>query len=124
MKNDKFVCPICGSTHFEHIISKTHPEIFGIRCTRCIKYVGWLTKSLYNDWRNGRIDMDKIKPSKDTKIYLDILQFFKDRGLKQLNAHTLSNAEHVIRLDNQTVRNKESGEKIDLEDFIDSFVHD
>lgn len=124
MKNDKFVCPICGSTHFEHIISKTHPEIFGIRCTRCIKYVGWLTKSLYNDWRNGRIDMDKIKPSKDTKIYLDILQFFKDRGFKQLNAHTLSNAEYVIRLDNQTVRNKESGEKIDLEDFIDSFVHD
>ena len=124
MKNDKFVCPICGSTHFEHIISKTHPEIFGIRCTRCIKYVGWLTKSLYNDGRNGRIDMDKIKPSKDTKIYLDILQFFKDRGFKQLNAHTLSNAEYVIRLDNQTVRNKESGEKIDLEDFIDSFVHD
>lgn len=124
MKNDKFVCPICGSTHFEHIISKTHPEIFGIRCTRCIKYVGWLTKSLYNDWRNGRIDMDKIKPSKDTKIYLDILQFFKDRGFKQLNAHTLSNAEYVIRLDNQTVRNKESGEKIDLEDFIDYFVHD
>lgn len=119
MKNDKFVCPICGSTHFEHIISKTHPEIFGIRCTRCIKYVGWLPKVLYNDWRNGKVDMDKVKPSKDTKVYLDILQFFKDRGFKQLSASVLSNNEYVIRLDNQTVRNKETGSKISLEQFVE-----
>ena len=119
MKNDKFVCPICGSTHFEHIISKTHPEIFGIRCTRCIKYVGWLPNSLYNDWRNGKIDMDKVKPSKDTKVYLDILQFFKDRGFKQLSASVLSNNEYVIRLDNQTVRNKATGSKISLEQFVE-----
>lgn len=119
MKNDKFVCPICGSTHFEHIISKTHPEIFGIRCTRCIKYVGWLPKVLYNDWRNGKVDMDKVKPSKDTKVYLDILQFFKDRGFKQLSASVLSNNEYVIRLDNQTVRNKETGNKISLEQFVE-----
>ena len=119
MKNDKFVCPICGSTHFEHIISKTHPDIFGIRCTRCIKYVGWLPKALYNDWRNGKVDMDKVKPSKDTKVYLDILQFFKDRGFRQINAHTLSNDEYVIRLDKQTATNKETGEKIDLEQFVE-----
>ena len=119
MKNDKFVCPICGSTHFEHIISKTHPDIFGIRCMRCIKYVGWLLKALYNDWRNGKVDMDKVKPSKDTKIYLDILQFFKDRGFKQLSASVLSNNEYVIRLDNQTVRNKETGNKISLEQFVE-----
>ena len=119
MKNDKFVCPICGSTHFEHIISKTHPEIFGIRGTRCIKYVGWLPKSLYNDWRNGKIDMDKVKPSKDTKVYLDILQFFKDRGFKQLSASVFSNNEYVIRLDNQTVRNKATGSKISLEQFVE-----
>ena len=119
MKNDKFVCPICGSTHFEHIISKTHPEIFGIRCTRCIKYVGWLPNSLYNDWRNGKIDMDKVKPSKDTKVYLDILQFFKDRGFKQLSAYVLSNDKYVIRLDKQTATNKETGEKIDLEQFVE-----
>lgn len=119
MKNDKFVCPICGSTHFEHIISKTHPEIFGIRCTRCVKYVGWLPKSMYGDWRNGKVDMDKVKPSKDTKIYLDILQFFKDRGFKQLSAYVLSNDSFVIRLDKQIATNKETGEKIDLEQFVD-----
>ena len=119
MKKDKFVCPICGSTHFEHIISKTHPDIFGIRCTRCIKYVGWLSKALYNDWKNGKVDMDKVKPSKDTKVYLDILQFFKDRGFKQLSASVLSNNEYVIRLDNQTVRNKATGSKISLEQFVE-----
>ena len=63
MKNDKFKCPICGSTHFEHIISKTHPEIFGIRCSKCIRYIGWLSKSLYNDWRNGNVDMDTFVKS-------------------------------------------------------------
>ena len=119
MKNDRFTCPICGSTHFEHIISKTHPDIFGIRCTRCIKDGGWLPESLYNDWRNGKIDMDKVKPSKDTKVYLDILQFFKDRGFKQLSAFVLSNNEYVIRLDNQTVRNKATGSKISLEQFVE-----
>ena len=119
MKNDKFVCPICGSTHFEHIISKTHPDIFGIHCTQCIKYAGWLPKALYNDWKNGKVDMDKVKPSKDTKIYLDILQFFKDRGFKQLSASVLSNNEYVIRLDNQTVRNKATGSKISLEQFVE-----
>ncbi len=31
MKNDKFTCPIYGSTHFEHIISKTHPDKYVIR---------------------------------------------------------------------------------------------
>ena len=69
-------------------------------------------------WRNGKIDMDKVKPSKDTKVYLDILQFFKDRGFKQLNASVLSNNEYVIRLDNQTVRNKATGSKISLEQFM------
>lgn len=55
--------------------------------------------------------MDKVKPSKDTKVYLDILQFFKDRGFRQINAHTLSNDKYVIRLDKQTATNKETGEK-------------
>lgn len=119
MKNDKFKCPICGSTHFEHIISKTHPEIFGIRCTRCVKYVGWLPKSMYGDWRNGKVDMDKVKPSKDTKIYLDILQFFKDRGFKQLSAYVLSNDEYIIRLDKYIATNKKTNEKFDLDSFID-----
>ena len=123
MKNDKFVCPIGGSTHFEHIISKTHPDIFGIRCTRCIKYVGWLPKSLYNDWRNGKVDMDKIKPSKDTKVYLDILQFFKERGFKQLSAYVLSNDKYIVKLDKYVVVNKETSEKIDLYDFIDLFTN-
>lgn len=118
MKNDKFVCPICGSTHFEHIISKTHPDIFGIRCTRCIKYVGWLPKYMYNDWRNGKIDMNKVKPSTDTKNYMMVLDFFKDRGFRQINAYTLVNDLYIIRLDTEKVRNKETGEKISLEDFV------
>lgn len=123
MKNDKFVCPICGSTHFEHIISKTHPDIFGIRCTRCTKYVGWLPKHMYNDWRNGKVDMNNVKPSKDTKVYLDILQFFRDRGFKQLSAYVLSNNEYVIRLDKQIARNKETDEKISLEQFVEKLSH-
>lgn len=63
--------------------------------------------------------MDKVKPSKDTKVYLDILQFFKDRGFKQLSAYVLSNDKYVIRLDKQTATNKETGEKIDLEQFVE-----
>ena len=63
--------------------------------------------------------MDKVKPSKDTKIYLDILQFFKDRGFKQLSASVLSNDKYVIHLDKQTATNKETGEKIDLEQFVE-----
>lgn len=63
--------------------------------------------------------MDKVKPSKDTKVYLDILQFFKDRGFRQINAHTLSNDKYIIRLDKQTATNKETGEKIDLEQFVE-----
>ena len=43
--------------------------------------------------------MDKVKPSKDTKVYLDILQFFKDRGFKQLSAYVLSNDKYVIHLE-------------------------
>ena len=118
MKNGKFKCPICGSTHFEHIISKTTPDWFGIRCYKCIKYLGWLKKELYNSWRNGLIDMDEIKPSRDTTIYLRILKFFKDRGFKQINYHTLSNDDYVINLDEQTVINKNTNEKIDLKSFI------
>ena len=82
MKNDKFVCPICGSTHFDHIISKTTPNWFGIRCAKCIKYIGWLPKELYNAWRNGKIDMDKVEPSKSTKDYIKMLEFFKERGFR------------------------------------------
>ena len=63
--------------------------------------------------------MDKVKPSKDTKVYLDILQFFKDRGFKQLSAYVLSNDKYVIHLDKQTATNKETGEKIDLEQFVE-----
>lgn len=63
--------------------------------------------------------MDKVKPSKDTKVYLDILQFFKDRGFKQLSASVLSNDKYVIHLDKQTATNKETGEKIDLEQFVE-----
>ena len=74
---------------------------------------------MYNDWRNGRVDMNKVKPSKDTKIYLEILQFFRDRGFRQINAHTLSNDKYVIRLDNQTATKKETGEKITLEQFVE-----
>lgn len=120
MRNGKFKCPICGSTHFEHIITKTHPEIFGIRCTKCVKYVGWLDKQLYNSWRNGLIDMDKIKPSTDTINYIKVLNFFKNKDFKQINAYTLSNNEYVIRLDKGLVRNKESKEKISISDFITS----
>lgn len=119
MKNDKFKCPICGSTHFEHIISKTHPEIFGIRCTRCVKYVGWLPKTLYNAWRNGEIEMDKLKPSKDTKNYMEALEFFKEIGFKQINAYTLSNDTYVIRLDKEKVLNKKTNKKMSLDDFVE-----
>ena len=82
------------------------------------KYLGWLKKELYNSWRNGLIDMDEIKPSRDTTIYLRILKFFKDRGFKQINYHTLSNDDYVINLDEQTVINKNTNEKIDLKSFI------
>lgn len=118
MKNDKFICPICGSTHFEHIISKTHPNIFGIRCNKCGIYVGWLPKSMYNDWRNGNIEMNKIKPSTETEKYMKMMEFFRERGFKQLNSHTFTDDSFVIRLDKQIVTYKETGEKISLEDFV------
>ena len=119
MKNDKFVCPICGSTHFEHIIPKVNKNIFGIRCTRCVKYVGWLPKTLYNAWRNGEIEMDKIKPSTDTKNYMEALDFFKEIGFKQINAYTLSNDTYVIRLDKEKVLNKKTNKKMSLDDFVE-----
>lgn len=115
MRNGKFKCPICGSTHFEHIITKTHPEIFGIRCSKCVKYVGWLDKQLYNSWRNGLIDMDKIKPSNDTKDYLKKINFLKNKGFKQINSHTLVNDKYKIRLDKNIIINKETNEKIKIE---------
>lgn len=119
MKNDKFICPICGSTHFEHIISKTHPNIFGIRCTRCIKYVGWLPKSLYNNWRNGKVEMSEVTPSKETSRYIKLIEFFRECGFKQLNSHTFTDDSFVIRLDKQIVTYKETGEKISLKQFIE-----
>lgn len=122
MKNDKFVCPICGSTHFDHIISKTHPEIFGIRCNKCVRYIGWLPKKLYNAWRNGEIGMDKIEPSKSTKDYLNMLEFFKERGFKQINSYTLHNDSYIVRLDLQNVKNKQNGEKFSLENFIETYL--
>jgi hypothetical protein len=74
---------------------------------------------MYNDWRNGKVDMNEVKPSKDTKVYLDILQFFRDRGFKQLSAYVLSNDSFVIRLDKHTATNKETGEKISLDQFVE-----
>ena len=65
------------------------------------------------------IKQGQIWETEHTKIYLDILQFFKDRGFKQLSASVLSNDKYVIHLDNQTVKNKETGEKIDLEQFVE-----
>lgn len=122
MKNDQFTCPICGSTHFEHIITKTSPEWFGIRCGKCAKYLGWLPKSLYKDWRNGDVDMDKVEISKSTKDYLNTLDFFKQRGFKQMNAYTLHNDSYIVRLDVEIVRNKETGKKIPLKDFIETYL--
>lgn len=122
MKNDKFICPICGSTHFDHVISKTTPNWFGIRCGKCTKYLGWLPKELYNAWRNGEIGMDKVEPSKATKDYMKMLEFFKERGFKQINAYTLHNDSYIIRLDLEKVKNKETGEKIPLKDFIETYL--
>ena len=119
MKNDKFVCPICGSTHFDHIISKTHPEIFGIRCSKCVRYIGWLPKSMYNDWRNGKVDMSEVTPSEETSKYMKMIEFFKERGFKQVNSHTFTDDSFVIRLDKQIATNKETGEKISLEQFVE-----
>lgn len=118
MRNGVFKCPICGSTHFEHINSKTHPTIFGIRCSKCLKYLGWLDKELQSSWRRGFVSMDKIKPSSDTIAYIKLLDYFKDKGFKQINTATLSNSEYVIRLDKGLATKKESKEKIPLEDFI------
>jgi hypothetical protein len=118
MRNGVFKCPICGSTHFEHINSKTHPEIFGIRCSKCIRYLGWLEKELQYSWRRGFVSMDKIEPSSDTIAYMKLLNYFKDKGFKQINATTLSNDDYVIRLDKGIATKKESKEKIPLKDFI------
>ena len=118
MRNGVFKCPICGSTHFEHINSKTHPTIFGIRCSKCLKYLGWLDKELQSSWRRGFVSMDKIKPSSDTIAYIKLLDYFKDKGFKQINTATLSNSEYVISLDKGLATKKESKEKIPLEDFI------
>lgn len=120
MRNGQFKCPICGSTHFEHINSTTHPKIFGIRCAKCIKYVGWLDKELQHPWKRGFISMEKIKPSSDTINYIKVLDFFKNKDYKQINANTLSNDEYVIRLDKGLVLNKKSKEKISIKDFITS----
>ena len=122
MKNNQFTCPICGSKHFDHIISKTTPQWFGIRCGKCARYVGWLPKRLYNAWKNGNIDMDEIELSKPTKDYMSMLEFFKERGFKQMNAYTLHNDSYIVRLDVERVRNKETGEKIPLKNFIETYL--
>ena len=119
MRNGVFKCPICGSTHFEHINSKTHPTIFGIRCSKCIKYVGWLDKELQYSWRRGFVSMDKIKPSVNTKNYMAVLEFFKKIGFKQINSYTLSNDTYVIRLDKEKDLNKKTNNKMTLDDFVD-----
>ena len=47
-----------------------------------------------------------------------LLDYFKDKGFKQINTATLSNSEYIIRLDKGLATKKESKEKIPLEDFI------
>ena len=73
---------------------------------------------MYNDWRNGNIDMNEIKPSTETEKYMKMMEFFRERGFKQLNSHTFTDDSFVIRLDKQIVTYKETGEKISLEDFV------
>ena len=49
---------------------------------------------------------------------MKLLDYFKDKGFKQINATTLSNNDYVIRLDKGIATKKESKEKIPLKDFI------
>ena len=56
----------------------------------------------------------------DTINYIKVLDFFKNKDYKQINANTLSNNEYAIRLDKGLVLNKKSKEKISIKDFITS----
>jgi len=118
MQNGQFKCPICGSTHFFHIISKTHPEVFGIECSKCVEYIGWLDKELYNSWRKGFVRMDQIEISKASRDYIKLSNWLEMKGFRKLNAYTLVNDQYRIRLDKNLAIKKGSKEKIDLKDFI------
>ena len=43
------------------------------------------------------------------------IRYFKERGFKQINYHTLSNDYYVVRLDKEVVTDNKSGKKSSLE---------
>nr|DAP34828.1 MAG TPA: zinc-ribbon domain protein [Caudoviricetes sp.] len=46
MKDGKFKCPYCGSTHFEHVFPKKKSiPVFLRQCLRCGKYKVWVYKN-------------------------------------------------------------------------------
>lgn len=118
MQNGQFKCPICGSTHFYHVIPKTHKEVFGIGCNKCVKYFAWLDKELYNSWRRGFVTMDHLTVSKDTKDYIKLCDYLMSKGFRKITATTFVNDEYRIKLDKGVAYNKDTNEKIKLRDFL------
>lgn len=46
MKDGKFKCPYCGSTHFEHVFPKNkNIPVFLRQCLRCRKHKFWVYKN-------------------------------------------------------------------------------
>lgn len=52
MKDGKFKCPYCGSTHFEHVFPKNKSiPVFLRQCLRCGKHKFWVYKDKHKKKR-------------------------------------------------------------------------
>lgn len=57
MRDGKFKCPVCGSTHFEHIFPrKKSIPVFLRCCLGCGKYKFWVHKKKKKEANNDNVN--------------------------------------------------------------------
>ena len=116
--DNKFLCPICGSNSYEYLFFKNDPKWFGIKCSKCQKYTGWLSIDKQDSWKKGLIKMVDVEPSKETLKLINLSKILLNRGFKKDSLGTYFNENYLIMIDKQMVFDKTLKKTIDFDSFI------
>ena len=123
MRNQTFKCPICCSTHHEHIFPKNkETPVFLVRCSKCITYQGWIKKEYAYDWRRGNIGMECIKPTIDTKRKLYYCEILKELGAKQYMNTRFNLNDYIVDICTEVAKNKLSNKRFPIKIFLEKMI--